>query len=278
MTLPLSHAILLGIVEGLTEFLPVSSTGHLILTSRLLAQQSSGPAADAQAVNDYLVIIQLGALLAAVWYYRATYFQLARGILRRESQSLRLLRNLILASLPLLSAGYLFGKWIKAHLFGVKPVAAALFVGGIVMLAMDAWTARRRKANVPAIGEASELSPGQALLIGAVQAMALWPGTSRSMSCIVGGQLAGMSTAAAADFTFLLALPTLGVATAYELLKGGPQLVAAVGPTALSLGLVVAFAVGFLVIAAFLRYLRRFGLWPFGGYRIAFGLLLFFLL
>lgn len=267
MTLPLSHAVLLGIVEGLTEFLPVSSTGHLILTSHLLSSRG----AQSSAIDAYLVIIQLGALLAALWYYRGTYATLTSGLLRREAASLRLLRNLILAALPVLAIGYLCGKWIKAHLFGPTTVAAALLVGGVVMVGMDFYIARRKPA---AQGDATQLSATGALLVGAVQALALWPGTSRSMSCIIGGQLAGLSTAAAADFTFLLALPTLGAATLYELLKGGKGLVSAVGPAPLFLGLVVAFAVGLLVIAAFLRYLRRFGLWPFGCYRIAFALLL----
>lgn len=269
MTLPLSHAILLGIVEGLTEFLPVSSTGHLILTSHFLSSRG----AQSAAIDAYLVIIQLGALLAALWYYRRTYAALISGLVRREAAALRLLRNLILAALPVLVIGYVFGKSIKAHLFGPTTVAAALLAGGIVMVGMDFYTASgRRKAA--AQNDATQLSATGALIVGAVQALALWPGTSRSMSCIIGGQLAGLSTAAAADFTFLLALPTLGAATLYELLKGGTGLVFTVGPAPLCLGLVVAFAVGLLVIAAFLRYLRRFGLWPFGCYRIAFGLLL----
>jgi undecaprenyl-diphosphatase len=272
MTLPLSHAVLLGIVEGLTEFLPVSSTGHLILTSHVLSSRGAQTA----AIDAYLVIIQLGALLSAVWYYRSTYAALCAGLLRREAAALRLLRNLILAAAPVLVIGLLFGKLIKAHLFGPTTVAAALLFGGLVMVGMDFYVSRRAESapKKAAQDDATQLSATGALLVGAVQALALWPGTSRSMACIIGGQLAGLSTAAAADFTFLLALPTLGAATLYELMKGGPQLISTVGPAPLCLGLVVAFAVGLLVIAAFLRYLRRFGLWPFGCYRIAFGLIL----
>ena len=260
-------ALLLGIVEGLTEFLPVSSTGHLILIERLLGLR--GPTVDA-----YSVVIQLGALLAALVYYRRVFFDLARGLLRRETESLRLLRNLILAALPLLTLGYLFGKQIKARLFQPRTVVLALIVGGLLMLLVD-WLQRRRPPR--------DLQPGQlpvqgALLTGLLQALALWPGTSRSMACIVGAQLAGLPRAAAADFAFLLALPTLGAATLYELAKHGHELSSSIGLTPLVLGLVVSFVVGWLVISAFLRYLRRFGLWPFALYRITLGALLFWLL
>ena len=260
-------ALLLGIVEGLTEFLPVSSTGHLILIERLLGLR--GPAVDA-----YSVVIQLGALLAALVYYRRVFLDLACGLLRREAESLRLLRNLVVAALPLLTLGYLFGKQIKARLFQPRTVVLALILGGLLMLLVD-WLQRRRP---PRDLQPSQLPVQGALLTGLVQALALWPGTSRSMACIVGAQLAGLPRAAAADFAFLLALPTLGVATLYELAKHGHELSSSIGLTPLVLGLIVSFVVGWLVIAAFLRYLRRFGLWPFALYRITLGALLFWLL
>lgn len=265
----LLDSLLLGIIEGLTEFLPVSSTGHLILVERWLGLH--GPAVDA-----YSIAIQLGALFAAVVYYRDTLLATARGLLRSTdtdgtaARSRALLRNLILASLPLLIVGYLFGKVIKARLFHPTTVAVALVVGGLLMLAID-WYQRR---NPPQLADGADLSPTGALLTGIVQMMALWPGTSRSMSCILGGQLAGLSRAAAADFAFLLALPTLGVATLYEHLKHGRELVTTLGFAQLAVGLAVSFAVGWLVIAAFIRYLRRFGMWPFALYRIAVGLLI----
>ncbi len=265
MSLP--DALLLGIVEGLTEFVPVSSTGHLILIGRLLGLR--GPAVDA-----YSVVIQLGALLAALVYYRQVFVELLRGVWRRQPDSLRLLRNLILASLPLLSLGYLFGKLIKARLFQPSTVVLALLFGGLLMLAVE-WLQQRRP---PSASQPSQLPWRGALITGLVQALSLWPGTSRSMACIVGAQLAGLPRAAAADFAFLLALPTLGTATLYELLKHGHELSSSVGVGPLVLGLVVSFAVGWLVIAAFLRYLRRFGLWPFALYRIALALLLLWLL
>lgn len=266
-TMSLWDALLLGIVEGLTEFLPVSSTGHLILMGRFLGQH--GPAVDA-----YSVVIQLGALLAAVIYYRRVFFDLARGVLRREPEALRLLRNLILASLPLLALGYLFGKQIKSRLFHPSTVAIALLFGGLLMLAVEALQRRRP----PQHSQPSQLASSGALITGLVQALALWPGTSRSMACIVGAQLAGLPRAAAADFAFLLALPTLGAATLYELLKHGSELAQVIGVWQIVVGLGVSFGVGWLVIAAFLRYLRRFGLWPFALYRIALSALLLWLL
>lgn len=260
LPLSLADALWLGLIEGLTEFLPVSSTGHLVLAEHVLALH--GP-----AVDSYSVVIQLGALLAAVVHYRRLFVSTFVGVLRREPAAVALFRNLILASLPLLALGYLLGKHIKAQLFRPLPIALALFFGGILMLLVELYQRRRP----PAGRDGASLSPAGALLTGCVQALALWPGTSRSMACIVGGQLAGLPRAAAADFAFLLALPTLGVATLYELLKHGAQVFQTLGIGPVLLGLLTSFLVGWAVIAAFIRYLGRFGLWPFALYRIALG-------
>jgi undecaprenyl-diphosphatase len=270
--LGLLSAWLLGIVEGLTEFVPVSSTGHLILVSRGLGL--SGP-----AVNSFSVVIQLGALLAAVAYYRRTLIDTAVGTLRREPKALALFRNLVLAALPLLIVGYLAGKWIKARLFAPLPVAGALVVGGVVMLLVDLW-ARKKLAEPESklYAEPSELSPLRAVFAGLIQTLALWPGTSRSMASIVGAELVGLSPRAAADFAFLLALPTLGTATLYELQKEGALLLREVGLLPLAVGLLTSFVIGWVVIAGFLRILSRHGLWAFSLYRIVFGILLLCLL
>lgn len=266
--LPLPVAALLGLVEGLTEFVPVSSTGHLILVSRALGL--AGP-----AVDTFSVVIQLGALLAAVVYYRRTLYRTVTGAARREARALGLLRNLVLGSLPLLGLGYLFGKAIKARLFTPVNVAAALLFGGVVMVALDLWQRRRGEPDADAdVPDAASLPPGRALLVGIVHTAALWPGTSRSMASLVGAQLAGLRTAAAADFAFLLALPTLGAATLYELIKEGPMLLRELGAAQLAVGLGVSFVVGLIVITGFLRFLRRYGLLPFGVYRIVVGLVL----
>ena len=165
-------------------------------------------------------------------------------------------------------------KKIKHALFGPLPVAGALLIGGLVMIVMDRWRRRHR----PGIEELSQVTPKQALVVGLCQVASLWPGTSRSMASIVGGQLAGLSTPVAADVSFLLAIPTLGAATVYDLLKNFRPLLHETGAAPLGIGLVTSFVVGWLVIAAFLRYLRRFGLGVFGYYRIALAALVVFLL
>jgi undecaprenyl-diphosphatase len=256
------HAFLLGALEGLTEFLPVSSTGHLILLGSRLGYED-------EASKTLDVVIQLGAVLAVVVYYRARLGELVRGVLRRDPASLRLAAALAIAFVPAAVVGLLFQKAIEGLLFGPAPVAQALIAGGFVMIAIDLW--RRRRPEKGQEGFAA-VTPRRALAIGIAQCFSLWPGTSRSMSTIIGGQLSGLSTATAADFSFFLAIPTLGAATLYKLWKGGRALLDAPGgASALAIGMVVSFVVALLVISAFLRYLKRFGLMPFGVYRIILG-------
>jgi undecaprenyl-diphosphatase len=265
------HALLLGALEGLTEFLPVSSTGHLILLGALLGQED-------EAAKTLEIVIQLGAVIAVCVYYRERLARLARGVLARDRVSLRLLLALGIAFVPAAVVGLLLHRVIKERLFGPGPVGYALVVGGVIMVGVEAWRRRTRHEEAPTDEELARITPGRALLIGLAQCFALWPGASRSMTTIVGGQLAGLGTAAAAEFSFLLAIPTLGAATLFDLLKNGRALLAAPeGALALSVGLSVSFAVALLVIAAFLRYLRRFGLAPFGVYRVALGALVLFL-
>ncbi|MCS6913577.1 MAG: undecaprenyl-diphosphate phosphatase, partial [Myxococcota bacterium] len=249
-------------IEGLTEFVPVSSTGHLILASRALGLQGTG-------VDSFSIVIQLGALLAAVLYYRRLLVQMLAGLARSEPQAVRLFVSLMLASLPVLAVGYLLGSSIKAALFGPVPVAAALCVGGVAMILVDRW--HRRQGDL--VADLGSLSPRQVLLVGTTQVLSLWPGVSRSMSCILGGQVARLSSAAAADFAFLLAIPTLGTATIYDLVRNHQVILRDTGAAALVTGLVTSFVVGWAVIAALLRFLRRFGFAAFGYYRIAVGLL-----
>lgn len=255
-----SDAVLLGILEGLTEFLPVSSTGHLILLGEALALEG-------EAVKTFEIVIQAGAILAVAVYYRRLLAETLRGMLRRDPVAVRLLASLIVAFLPAAVVGLLFHKQIKALLFGSGPVVVALAFGGILMIGLEAWRGRR---GAPGLSGLEAVTPKRALIIGLAQCAALWPGMSRSMSTIVGGQLAGLSTATAADFSFLLALPTLGAACAFDLLKGWRGLAEMDGGLqVVAVGLVTSFFVAWAVIAAFLRYLRRFGLAPFGWYRLA---------
>ncbi|HSO36532.1 MAG TPA: undecaprenyl-diphosphate phosphatase [Labilithrix sp.] len=261
------HALLLGIVEGITEYLPISSTGHLILVSRLFGLEGAG--ADA-----FDVVIQLGAILAVVVQYRRLLWQRTTGLVRRESASFSLLLALVLGFAPTAVAGLLLRKRIKELLFGAKPVAIALVVGGIVMIVVEAL--RARKADKGLVG-LEHVTPWRAFVIGLGQCVSMWPGSSRSMCTIVTGQLTGLSTATAAEFSFLLGLPTLGAATLYEAYKSREAL-AGVGALNLAIGLVVSFLVAWAVIAGFIAYLQKRGLAPFGVYRIALGVLVFIVL
>ncbi len=263
-------AALLGLVEGVTEYLPVSSTGHLILASRLLGE--SGEGADA-----FDIVIQLGAILAVLVHYRKLLLEHTGGLFRRDKASVQLLLALVLGFVPTAVTGLLLRKKIKALLFGPGPVAAALVVGGIVMIVVELVRARRAAASSAGLTGLQHVTPARALLIGLGQCVSMWPGSSRSMCTIVTGQLTGLSTATAAEFSFLLGLPTLGAATVYEAYKSRAVL-GHIGAASVLVGLVVSFVVAWAVIAAFLAYLKRRGLVPFGVYRILLGIAVFVLL
>lgn len=256
-------AALLGVVEGLTEYLPVSSTGHLILVGRFLG-------AAGEATKSFDIVIQLGATVAVAVYYRELLWARAAGLARGEPEAKNLALALFVAFVPTAVAGLLLRKTVKALLFGPIPVAAALVVGGIVMIVVE----RRRARDVtPRLEGLDHITPRRALLIGLGQCVSLWPGSSRSMCTILAGQFLNLSTSTAAEFSFLLALPTLGAATLYEMIKARHELFAPEHRTELAIGTIVSFAVAWAVIAGFLRYLRKRGLEPFGYYRIALGAL-----
>ena len=256
------EALLLGAVEGLTEFLPVSSTGHLQITTALLGH-------DDDASKTMSVVIQLGAAVAVAIYYRAILVDLVRGLLRRDPAKIRLTIALAIAFVPSAALGYLLHDAIKKKLFGPVPVAAALIVGGVVMIVVELV---RKARKVTGESGLEKVTFGRALAVGLAQCASLWPGTSRSMSTIVGGQLSGLDTSTAAEFSFLLSIPILFAATLYDLKKDGAALFAAPGGAGvLVIGLVSAFVVSMLAITGFLRYLKRYGLLPFGVYRIVAG-------
>lgn len=266
--MPLWMAAVLGVVEGLTEFLPVSSTGHLILTSHFLGLTDG-------ATKDFEVVIQFGSMFAVFVHYRALLARRVGGLLRRDPDAMRLLYALIAAFVPTAIAGLALRKFIKAHLFGPLPVVIALVVGGVAMIVIE----RALDAKPAKIDRLEQVGPREGFIIGCAQCLSLWPGTSRAMTTIVGGRVLGMDVKTAAEFSFLLAIPVLGAATALDLIKGGKALVAtADARIALAIGFVVSFAVAWAAIGGFLAFLRRRGLEGFGWYRIVLGIIVFVLL
>jgi undecaprenyl-diphosphatase len=261
-------AALLGVVEGLTEYLPISSTGHLILVGHFLG-------AGDDAAKSFDIVIQLGATVAVAVYYRELLWTRAVGLVRHEPEAQNLALALAVAFVPTAIAGVLLRKVVKRLLFGPIPVAIALVAGGIVMILVERYRARQ---TTPRLEGLEHVTPRRALLIGLGQCVSLWPGSSRSMCTILAGQFVNLSTSTAAEFSFLLALPTLGAATLYEAVKARHELFATEHVAELAIGTAVSFFVAWAVIAGFLRYLRRRGLEPFGYYRIALGLLVLWLM
>lgn len=266
--MPVLYALLLGVVEGLTEYLPVSSTGHLVLVSHALGLHDD-------ATKTFEVVIQLGAVLAVVVHYRALLLQRVAGVFRKDPDAIRLFSALLAAFVPTAVAGLLLRKAIKAHLFGKGPVVVALIVGGVLMIVFERLVPRTKAT----LEKLEDVTPKHGFFIGVAQCAALWPGTSRSMATIVGGRALGLSPTVAAEFSFLLALPVLGAATLLDLYKGGKALVAtSAARLSLFVGFAVSFVVAWAVIGFFLRFLRTRGLAPFGFYRIALGILVLLLL
>ncbi|MDR2240436.1 MAG: undecaprenyl-diphosphate phosphatase [Zoogloeaceae bacterium] len=252
----LLHALILGIVEGLTEFLPISSTGHLILAGDLLGFND-------ERGRLFMIVIQTGAILAVCWEYRARLGRVARG-LGHDAEARRFVVNLAIAFLPLALLGLAFGKAIKAHLFQPVPVALAFIVGGGVIL----WAERRRHAV--RVETVDDMGWRDALLLGLAQAFALIPGTSRSGATIIGGLLCGLSRKAATEFSFFLAVPTLFAATAYELVKERHLL--HFGDAGMwAVGFAASFVSAFLCVRWLLRYISSHDFTLFAWYRIAFG-------
>lgn len=257
------QALILGIVEGLTEYLPVSSTGHLILTAWLLGLGDDP--AQWQAAFSFNIVIQLGAIIAVLGLYRQRVWQISKGMVGQDPEGLRLGVLLLLAFLPAAVLGLLLKHWIDAYLNGPWPVVGALFVGAWLMLAV-AWRYRQRGEQGRTM---AQLTWQMALLIGLAQCVAMWPGTSRSMMTIVAALMLGMKAREAAEFSFLLGLVTLTAATGYEMLKEGQQIIGAFGLTPLLIGLISATLSAAFAVQWFVGFLNRKGLAPFGWYRLA---------
>ena len=258
MDIPLLlKALILGIVEGLTEFLPVSSTGHLILAGDLLDFND-------ERGKLFEIVIQCGAILAVCWEYRAKLMSVVTG-LASDRAAQRFALNIVIAFMPLAVLGLAFGKAIKAHLFQPVPVALAFIVGGFIIL----W-AERREHEIT-VQTVDDMGWKDALKLGLAQALALIPGTSRSGATIIGGLFFGLSRKASTEFSFFLAIPTLFAASAYQLYKERALLsMDDIGMWAV--GFIAAFASAFLCVRWLLRYIATHDFTIFAWYRIAFGL------
>lgn len=278
-------------MEGLTEYIPVSSTGHLILTSSLLGLDGDEIKRSIDAFN---IVVQGGAILAVAGLYWPRIVQMLRGLLGRDVAGRRLLINIGVAFLPAAALGVLLKPTIETYLFHAGPVLAALFLGGVWMIWLDRWREKRseRATNTHLPDDApesahealrerteigiEELDWRRALIIGCFQVVAMWPGTSRSMMTIAGGTLLGLRPRDAAEFSFLLGLPTLGGACVYSLGKnlkdaadaGEPNLFEQLGVVPVLIGMVVATVAAALAVKWLIAFLTRHGLGAFGWYRI----------
>lgn len=261
-------ALILGIVEGLTEFLPVSSTGHLILAQRVMGIGQSDTSGE--AAGAYAICIQAGAILAVAGLYFRRLRQVAAGCLGTSPEGRSLGINLVVAFLPAAVVGLAAEGWIKGHLFGgaewgLWPVIAAWFAGGIGILVMTRWIETHRSRPQRPL---ESMTWKMALFVGLAQCLAMWPGVSRSLATLLGGLWAGLSIPAAVEFSFLLGLITLGASTAYDALQSGSVIVRQYGWFTPALGMAAALLSALLAIRWMLHYLQRHPLTIFGYYRI----------
>jgi undecaprenyl-diphosphatase len=260
----------LGIVEGVTEYLPISSTGHLILTEHLLGISES------ESAKVFAIAIQLGAIAAVVVLYWQYFLQKTNGLFKQEKKSLQFFTNLFVAFFPVAVVGLIAGKWIKQVLFSPMWVLLALVVGGVLMILAEMFLKSHKGTKT-----IDTLTPQDAFVVGLCQICSLWPGFSRAMSTILGGRLVGLSAKDASEFSFFLAVPTLGAATAYEMLKAlknGTEAFNSEWWTSLAIGMLVSFVSALIVIKMFLAFLRKYPLTAFGYYRIILASVLYFFL
>ncbi|HVU32109.1 MAG TPA: undecaprenyl-diphosphate phosphatase [Opitutaceae bacterium] len=287
-----SDAIILGVIEGVTEYLPVSSTGHLVIANRFLGLQSDQPlhAADGHllwfkkpsarhpqgepltldlAAKTYSIVIQFGAIAAVALLYWSQLMAMLRGLFGKDEPGRRLLVNVIVAFLPAAVIGLLLASRIDQLLSSVWAVIFAQVAGALLMFYAEARRRRREVKNVPEGHVLNDLTPKSALGIGFMQCLAMWPGTSRSMTTIVGGYFAGLDPRRAAEFSFILGFVTLSAATVYKSLQSGAAMIEVFGWSHVLLGCVVAAVVAALCVRFLVRWLTRHGLSVFAWYRIA---------
>jgi undecaprenyl-diphosphatase len=289
--LSVSDAVILGLVEGVTEFLPISSTGHLIIASRILKLDSNAPLRGrdgqplwyhppsakypggvpltiASAANTYNVVIQFGAIAAVALLYWPQLVSLLMGLLGRDPVGRRLLISLTIAFIPAAAVGLLLKNWIDEKLFGVAPVIVAQVLGAGLMLFAESWRRRTYKVR-PAEDGLDHMPAHHAAGIGALQVLALWPGMSRSMTTIVGGYFFGLDPRRAAEFSFLLGFITLSAATGLKSVTHGAAMIQVFGWSHVLLGCLVAAATAALCVRWLVGWLTRHGLAVFAYYRLA---------
>lgn len=276
--LTVTQAVVLGIVEGLTEYLPVSSTGHLLLTKEVLKidRDGKGESVAQDAINAYIVCIQFGAILAILFVCAHRFKRIYKGIFGGDTQGRQLLINLILALLPAVVIGLLLEGPIKRVLFGTFPVIVAWFVGGIVILFISYYF-KKQKRDLHQGTAMESITPKIALFIGLAQCLAMWPGVSRSLATILGGLFLGLSMQTTVEFSFLLGAMTLTAASVYDVIKHGSEMLAVLEIRSMLLGLVFAFAAAVLSVKWMIAYLNKYGLEIFGYYRIALAIVAWFI-
>ncbi|MAO24349.1 MAG: UDP-diphosphatase [Phycisphaerae bacterium] len=268
------QAVVLGLVEGITEYLPVSSTGHLIIAADLLGLGETP--SQQEAVDTFNIVVQGGAILAVLGLYFPRIVQMCKGLLGKDKAGLKLAINIIIAFMPAAVLGVLLNDLIEEKLFNTPSVITALALGGVFMIALDRMKFRKVDTDGDPENDLIELSPGKALFIGFMQCIAMWPGTSRSMMTIVAGVMSGLKPKQAAEFSFLLGLPTLGGACVYSLAKnlkassenGTPNMFELLGWTPIAVGLIVATISAAFAVKWLVAFLNKHGLAPFGYYRL----------
>jgi undecaprenyl-diphosphatase len=264
--LSLVQAVVFGIVEGLTEYLPISSTGHLLVAKEIMGLGSE--ASSEAAINAYIVVIQFGAIIAILVICLNRFISLYKGLFQGDAAGRKLLANLVCAFLPAVVIGLALEDQIKGHLFGTFPVIVGWVSGGLVILGF-AFLCRYRCIDLHQGKPLEDITIRMALFIGVAQCLAMWPGVSRSLATILGALFMGVSMAAAVEFSFLLGAVTLSAASIYDLLKHGNEMMQVFDLSSMVLGLVFAFVSAVLSVKWMVGYLNRYGLELFGYYRIA---------
>jgi len=253
-------ALFMGIIEGLTEFLPISSTGHLVLFGKLIDFKSDD-------AHVFEIVIQLGAILAVCWLYRAKIIELIKGLLTRNPAALRFTASVLIAFFPAVIIGVIAIDFIKAVLFNPVNVAIALIMGALIIFWVES------KTHTPSALNLNQITFKQAILIGLAQCVAMIPGTSRSGATIIGGMLAGLSRKTATEFSFFLAMPTMLGAASYDFYRNSDKLNQH-DLLAIAIGFSAAFIAAFFVVQALVRFVEKHSLVVFAWYRIALGLLI----